>query len=276
MRLVLIRGWQREDLGRNDALRQVVDPLEAAAPRRGRDVAGPEQPFERLLGVAPFPPARSAAFFVKIRGPPGPSLRMRLRRASASARRSFANSRRPFQPISPRSARAIRQRSRGCSARGKSDASCAQYSNSRRLFRLPQAACRSACGRRVPVERRRADNAPGPGRLRCRSGEGRAGRWSSSHRAAVAFSGRGPPKPWAARAIRRASTSESFRLSSPCISSAGEPVHAASEGRRGSSVTPARSRSACRRNPSGAETGRACRGRRFSGRRRRARARRRL
>jgi hypothetical protein len=31
-----------------------------------------------------------------------------------------------------------------------------------------------------------------------------------SHRAAVTLSGRGLPKPWAARAIRRASASESF------------------------------------------------------------------
>src|SRR5271154_3982723 len=31
-----------------------------------------------------------------------------------------------------------------------------------------------------------------------------------SHRAAVTLSGREPPKPWAARAIRRASASESF------------------------------------------------------------------
>ena len=39
---------------------------------------------------------------------------MRLSNASASARRSPAKTRRPFQPASPRSARAIRQRSRGC------------------------------------------------------------------------------------------------------------------------------------------------------------------
>jgi hypothetical protein len=68
LRLLLVRCRQGEDLGWNDALRQVVDALEAAAPRRRRDVARPEQPLKRLLHVAPLPPARPAAFFVEIRG----------------------------------------------------------------------------------------------------------------------------------------------------------------------------------------------------------------
>jgi hypothetical protein len=44
------------------------------------------------------------------------------------------------QPDSPRSARAIRQRSKGWSASGSKEASCAQYSNNRRALLLPQAA----------------------------------------------------------------------------------------------------------------------------------------
>ena len=71
LRILLVRSRQSEDLGRNDALGQIVDPLEAAAPRRRCDVARPEQPFERLFGVAPFPPARPAAFFLEVRGGAG-------------------------------------------------------------------------------------------------------------------------------------------------------------------------------------------------------------
>jgi hypothetical protein len=42
MRLLLLRRRQGEDLGGNDPLREVVDPFEAAAPRRCGDVARPE------------------------------------------------------------------------------------------------------------------------------------------------------------------------------------------------------------------------------------------
>src|ERR1700722_15399912 len=66
--ILLVRSRQGEALGRNHALRKVVDPLETAAPRRRRDMTCPGQPFERPFGVAPFPPARPAAFFLEVRG----------------------------------------------------------------------------------------------------------------------------------------------------------------------------------------------------------------
>ena len=67
LRVLLIGRRKSEGLGRNHALGQVVDPLETAAPRRGCDVSRPEQPLERLFGLAPFPPARPAALFFKVR-----------------------------------------------------------------------------------------------------------------------------------------------------------------------------------------------------------------
>src|SRR5262249_30571093 len=42
--------------GRQHALGEVVDALEAAAPRRRGHFAGEEQPFHGVLGVAPAPP----------------------------------------------------------------------------------------------------------------------------------------------------------------------------------------------------------------------------
>ncbi len=68
LRVLFVRSGQGEDLGRNDALGQVVDPLEAAAPHCGRDVSRPKQPLEGLFRVAPFPPARPAALFFQVRG----------------------------------------------------------------------------------------------------------------------------------------------------------------------------------------------------------------
>ena len=55
LRLGFIRRRRADDRRREHALGQVVDALEAA-PRRRRDEAGPEQPFERVLAVAPAPP----------------------------------------------------------------------------------------------------------------------------------------------------------------------------------------------------------------------------
>src|ERR1700744_4081848 len=68
MRFVLVRRRQGKNFGRDDPLRQIVDALEAAAPSRRRDVARPEEPFERLLGVAPLPPTGAATFFLEVRG----------------------------------------------------------------------------------------------------------------------------------------------------------------------------------------------------------------
>src|SRR5262249_29977010 len=48
--------------------RQIVDALEARPALGGCDSSGPEQPFERRLGVAPAPPAAMPALAVEIRG----------------------------------------------------------------------------------------------------------------------------------------------------------------------------------------------------------------
>ena len=61
-----------KNLGRNDALGQVIDAFEAAAPRRRRDVSRPKEPLEGPLGVTPFPPARPAAFFLESEAARGP------------------------------------------------------------------------------------------------------------------------------------------------------------------------------------------------------------
>ena len=68
LRMPFVGCRQSEDLGRNDALGQIVDTLETAAPRRRGDVASPKEPLEGLLGVAPFPPAGPAALFLQVRG----------------------------------------------------------------------------------------------------------------------------------------------------------------------------------------------------------------
>jgi hypothetical protein len=47
------------DGGRQDAFGQIVEALEPA-PRMGGDAAGPEQPFEGVLLLAPTPPAAGA------------------------------------------------------------------------------------------------------------------------------------------------------------------------------------------------------------------------
>ncbi len=51
------RGRRAEDRVGQHPLGEVVDPLEAA-PGQGRDLAGPEEPFEGSLAVAPTPPGR--------------------------------------------------------------------------------------------------------------------------------------------------------------------------------------------------------------------------
>src|SRR5258708_4152352 len=51
LRVLLVGSRQSEDVGRNDALGQVVDALETAAPGRCRDMTSPKEPLEGLLGV---------------------------------------------------------------------------------------------------------------------------------------------------------------------------------------------------------------------------------
>lgn len=58
--IALVGGRQRENRGGDNAIGQVIDALEASPPCRGGQVAGIEQPFERALGIAPFPPSRPA------------------------------------------------------------------------------------------------------------------------------------------------------------------------------------------------------------------------
>ena len=64
------RAYRNEDenLGRDDAFGQVVDPREAWASVGGGDLAGPEQVPERVLGVAPLPPAAPARSNLEIGG----------------------------------------------------------------------------------------------------------------------------------------------------------------------------------------------------------------
>src|SRR5205085_2163911 len=54
---------QSEDFARKYAFGQIVDPLERGAAGKGGDLAAPEQPFQRLLGVAPLPPAAPPSAF---------------------------------------------------------------------------------------------------------------------------------------------------------------------------------------------------------------------
>ena len=68
MRVSFRRRRQGKDGGGDDTLGDVINALEAAAPRPGGDAAGPEQPFERALGVAPFPPAAAASAVLEVRG----------------------------------------------------------------------------------------------------------------------------------------------------------------------------------------------------------------
>lgn len=64
--VALSGGGQGEDGGRDDALGQIIDALEAAPPGRGGDVTGPEEPFELALAVPPFPPAAAALTLIEI------------------------------------------------------------------------------------------------------------------------------------------------------------------------------------------------------------------
>ena len=68
MRVFGRRHGHVEDGLRQHAFRQVVVPFEAPAVGRG-DAAGPEQPFEGVLGVAPAPPAARA--FLALQGGSG-------------------------------------------------------------------------------------------------------------------------------------------------------------------------------------------------------------
>ena len=61
------RDRRIEDGGRQHALGQIVEPLEAAA-RMGGDASGPEQPFEGVLLVAPAPPAAGTLCAVDVGG----------------------------------------------------------------------------------------------------------------------------------------------------------------------------------------------------------------
>src|SRR5260370_19909397 len=47
-------------MGRQHAFREVVDAFEGAAPRRGGDQPGEEQPFDREFAVVPAPPGAAA------------------------------------------------------------------------------------------------------------------------------------------------------------------------------------------------------------------------
>ena len=67
LRVLLVRSRQGEDLGRNDALGQVVDPLEAAAPSRRRDVSRPEQPLERPFRLRSIPTSPTGRAFLRSR-----------------------------------------------------------------------------------------------------------------------------------------------------------------------------------------------------------------
>ena len=69
MRLGLCRGRECQDLRRDDALREVVEPLEARTTRGRGDVARPEQPLEHPLRLAPLPPTRAAT--LQLRGGKG-------------------------------------------------------------------------------------------------------------------------------------------------------------------------------------------------------------
>ena len=108
---------RRQDGGGQHPFGEVVDPLEAA-PGPGGDLAGPEQPFERLLAVGPVPPAglarpvREIAAGQRARpldlAPDGVDIARRVARRSGRAR---SRSRRPLR-------RAIRQRNSGCISTG--------------------------------------------------------------------------------------------------------------------------------------------------------------
>ena len=162
LRVLLVRSRQSEDLGRNDALGQVVDPLEAAAPGRCRDVASPEEPLERLLGVAPFPPARPAALFFQVRRRTrtlvADAIEQRFRLGPPLAREqpqalpaSFAAIRRGPSASAARDAtRAVRATPREPSIRTAAASSVS-----------PRRRCRSTNGRRDQAGRRPAGNGRG-------------------------------------------------------------------------------------------------------------------
>ena len=149
MRVRLVRRRQRKDRGRNHPLAEVVDPLEAAAPGRGGDAPGPEQPFQRALGVAPFPPAAAASCLLEVRGRHRPVAarsgrgRPQLRRGARRRRRGCAPA--GFAALGPRHPPA----QQGVRASGSSEASCAQYSNRRRARFGPRPRGRAGRGRRA-------------------------------------------------------------------------------------------------------------------------------
>ncbi|MNE10173.1 hypothetical protein D3C80_1028740 [compost metagenome] len=68
MRIHFRRRRRRQDRLGQDPFDKVIDPLKTPSPFRGRDVARPEQPLQRPLGVAPFPPAGSPLVSFEIRG----------------------------------------------------------------------------------------------------------------------------------------------------------------------------------------------------------------
>src|SRR5207244_9569138 len=60
--LCYLRRWCRHRLhgSGQHPRREIVDPLEGAAPRCRRELAREEQPLERQLAVAPAPPGAAA------------------------------------------------------------------------------------------------------------------------------------------------------------------------------------------------------------------------
>ena len=63
----LARGRHIEHGLGQHALRQIVEPLEARLALGGGDAPAPEQKFQRVLGLAPPPPAAFAALAVEVR-----------------------------------------------------------------------------------------------------------------------------------------------------------------------------------------------------------------
>ncbi len=136
------RRRQGQDLGRQDALRQVVDALESSAPCRNPDLAAPEQIFERQLAFAPAPPrAARRGRAVEIGCGQRSSIRDFGQDSGDPLGLLTGKAGNIPQVPRPAAASSMRQRSRGCRATGSREASCPQYSNS---CRVPLQAARSS------------------------------------------------------------------------------------------------------------------------------------
>ena len=131
---------QGQDCAGDHPLGQIVDPLKTVPPRRGCHMPGPEQPFQRALCLAPFPPAAAPPAIPEIgrgqRSLRADTVEHLLCLVTPLARKDTHAS---AIRLSPLSACCMRQRSRGWSSNGSSEASCAQYSNSWRSRLSPHA-----------------------------------------------------------------------------------------------------------------------------------------